>query len=1044
MKRYVLAALTAFLLAAPLAFGDTPYNRVQIVEKTPVIDGTISAGEWPDEHMVRLSRFFHPEHAIRLYFSCDANYLYLGAYVEDGYLWADGNGGGTGGYWEPSADDSIEWYFDINLSRDTHLQDTDRMLCLNIGNLTDPQNGSGIVSRRMFNKGNGSGGSVFATSGAGVLPAGLTYKVNRFGTANRYSRTNETDDDGGWSIEVAVPWSALNRSAPANGDLMGINVRVISDDTGGTHDWNYYNNPQPFTCEYSRPVRPDEFVCLSPSWVTGSQPGLSGPANYQVAQFHRSGDSTPPGAVTGLAADRLRPYSAHLSWQCPGDNGSSGVAYGFDIRYATNLITSGNFDTSPRWPARIYPPAPGGTAETRILGLAPGTSYWFAVCARDTAGNRGNLQVVGPVATPTLAEAGILVPEANYKGGIFPAPGGRYFMREDGANFIPVGYGFSRSDVKTRYLYDAPVWQFGQMINWAQEPNALATFTSYVDSLAASGVTVMRLWLEDFFLPVQNDGVFSSANGAFWCEFPAGQFNPAMGQFLQTMLRVCAERGVYLLISPFETFLYDEYMNRMCWSTANGGPLTDINQFFLNSTVLDMCKARWAWVISQVNASGYGDAVFGYEMLNEYDSWEWSQAAANYDIEANYRAVFAADLASYMKSLAPDKLVMLSNAEWDPSAGKAVVEYFNDAFDAALPHLYMIGSREPWNNPMPYKGSQILQEHSRAVAWYTLNRLNSRPVLNGEWEPIDSLLPTAPVSTYSSRFTQTDDDNVSRIVWFTELCSGAAGTALRFPSAVFGNNGMLMDDYMLGVQRTLSNFVENGSRNPRFSFRDFPSQNWRGQVSIASITNVNTANPVLCACCSDGTQGLAYLLQDQNWSRGTISGAKLVLDGMTTAYRQFTAEFWATGTNVAAASYSVAGSSSGSRVTFSIPAFAGEWAVRFWSVTSLAKQGSARAADITPLSGRAATPSSFAWLDVSSDASYPWVKHPQLGWMYAVQYDDPQYFWFYTLDLGWMYTGPAIYPWMYSLDKGAWLFFLRDSNNPRWFYNAAVSQWQAL
>lgn len=1042
MKRCILAALTGLILTTLRGSADTPYNRIQIVEKTPFIDGTISLGEWPDEHMVRLSRFYHPDHAIRLYFSCDANYLYLAAYVEDGYLWADGAGGGAGNYWETAVDDSIEWYFDTNLSRESSLQDTDRVLCLNIGNLTDPQNGSGVVSRRLFGKGDGLGGILFATSGGGVMPAGLTYKVVRMGTANRYSRTNLTDDDTGWSIEVAVPWSALNRSAPANGDRMGINVRVISDDTSGTHDWSFYGDPIPLTCQYYMPVRPDEFVCLAPSWQTGSQPGLRGPSNYAIAQFHRNGDGTPPSAVTGLTADRLRPYSARLSWQCPGDSGSSGVAYGFDIRYANVAIAASNFSACARWPARIYPPAPGGTAETRVLGLTPGSNYWFAVRARDTAGNWGDIRSVGPVATPTLAAAGVRVPAASYKGGVFPAPGGRYFMREDGANFIPVGYGFSRADCKTRYLYDAPVWLGGQMFNWAQQPDSLATFTNYVDSLAENGVTVMRVWLEDFFVPVQNDGVFSSANGAFWCEFPAGQFNPAMGQFLQKMLQICAERGVYLLICPFETFMYDEYMTRMCWYTGNNGPLNDINQFFLNSTVLAMCKARWAWVISQVNASGYGDAVFGYELLNEYDSWEWSQAAADYDVEAYYRAVFAVDLAQYIKSLAPDKMVMLSNAEWEPSAAKAVVEFSSDAFDAALPHLYMIGSREPWNNPASYKGTQIVQEHSRAVAWYTLNRLNSRPVLNGEWQPAESLLPTAPNIAYSARYTQTDDDNFSRIVWFTELCSGAAGAGLRFPSGVFANNGMLLDAYMFGVEKTISKFVENGSKTPRFSFRDFPSQNWRGQISISGVTNVNTATPILCVGCSDGTQGLAYLLQDQNWSVGVISGAKLVLDGMTTANRQFTAEFWATGTNVTAASHSVAATMSGSRVTFAVPAFSGEWAVRFWSVQTSGKH-SAEAVKAPPLSHRAATPTSFAWLDVSSDADFPWVQHPQLGLMYASQY-DPAHFWLFTSDLGWLYTGHAIYPWMYSLDKGAWLFYLRDSASPRWFYNQSAAEWQAL
>lgn len=941
---------------------EAPFNLVQCEERTPVIDGMIKPGEWPEEHMIRLSRGFHPEHGIRLYFAHDAAHLYLGAYVENGNLWADGAGGGSGEYWESHHDDSIEWYFDPDNSADPHLMDNDRYLALNIGNIGDPRTGPGIVSRRSFNKGTGDGGAV-GTGYPGVLPEGLVYRVAHHGTVN-----NPADRDAGYSIEVALPWSALLRPRPADGEYMGINVILISDDTGGERDWSDNFHAEPPSARFTLPLRPDEFVEMRCSRLTGSQSGLSGPANYQRIQFHRASDNVPPGAVQSLRAETLRPYAVTLAWLAPGDNNLQGVCATYDIRYATAPISTASFDTMPAWPFRIHPAGPGQTQTARVMGLAPGTAYWFGVRGVDEKGNRGQPVIIGPVHTPSLTQAGIQLPPHLYRGAVRVAPGGRYFMTENGAQFIPVGHHLHFADVATRHLYPGLVWTGDRMWNYSTEPGAYDKVVAYLDLLQAHGVTAMRLFMEDFFTPIRNNGAFNAENGAYWIEFPRGVYNPDMGAFLRSLLQLCAERGIYVCLTPLETYSWGTHLQRTCWGTDNGGPLTDINDFYGSPDTLQMCKDRWTWVIHQVQISGYADAVFGYDVLNEWDSWEWTRAAANPDVDATVRYAFIRELALHVRSLDPERLLLTHNAAVDPHGALAVISLYDELFDASLPHLYFPGCREPWHNPQAYQPAAVFREQSRAVAWWTLNRLNRMPVLNGEWGPADGWHPTPSQPFYIPEFTEEDDNRNTRILWFTELCSGAAGPGLRIQGGVRAfEYGLHLSDYMLGVQQTLSAFTENGVLDPVFDFTDFPSENRRGQIHVEG-----TSAAVLHTGCSDGEKGLVYLLQDRNYSSGTIRGARLRVGGLNTAALKLRAEFWKTGPGQTAPTHVVEGVVRADTVEFAVPAFSEDWAIRFYDA-------GIRASALTlPVDY-----GNWVWWDVFDTAAGTWLQLPHSDWCYA-------------------------------------------------------------
>jgi chitodextrinase len=89
-----------------------------------------------------------------------------------------------------------------------------------------------------------------------------------------------------------------------------------------------------------------------------------------------------------------------LDWPAPGDDGSSGTAASYDIRYQQGTtITFGSATSATGEPA----PSPAGTPESfRVEGLLDETAYTFALRTLDEAGN------LSPISSPlTLVTLGI-------------------------------------------------------------------------------------------------------------------------------------------------------------------------------------------------------------------------------------------------------------------------------------------------------------------------------------------------------------------------------------------------------------------------------------------------------------------------------------------------------------------------------------------------------------------------------------------------------------------------------------------------------------
>jgi hypothetical protein len=111
--------------------------------------------------------------------------------------------------------------------------------------------------------------------------------------------------------------------------------------------------------------------------------------NEQVAV-----DFTPPAAITDLSATGVTSGTAMLTWTAPGDDSNQGTAFKYDLRYSTQPISEESWQYAT--PAGSLPdPQVAGSPETAtITGLNAGTTYYFAIKARDDSWQESGLSNV--------------------------------------------------------------------------------------------------------------------------------------------------------------------------------------------------------------------------------------------------------------------------------------------------------------------------------------------------------------------------------------------------------------------------------------------------------------------------------------------------------------------------------------------------------------------------------------------------------------------------------------------------------------------------
>ena len=137
-----------------------------------------------------------------------------------------------------------------------------------------------------------------------------------------------------------------------------------------------------------------------------------------VVNVSTSPENVSPGNVVDLNAIQRYRYSILLGWTAPGDDGGSGTASVYDLRYWNTTITEANWDSALQV-ANEPTPSVAGTAETlTVAGLNENTAYFFALKTADEIPNWSGLSNVVSTSTRDDEEAPSAVDDLQASSGV--------------------------------------------------------------------------------------------------------------------------------------------------------------------------------------------------------------------------------------------------------------------------------------------------------------------------------------------------------------------------------------------------------------------------------------------------------------------------------------------------------------------------------------------------------------------------------------------------------------------------------------------------
>jgi len=197
------------------------------------------------------------------------------------------------------------------------------------------------------------------------------------GTASHYSIRYSTDVDFQWEIdwEDATIWRDTTTVARyVSGEFGTQEQELVTGLTSGT---TYYFHLKTASTSYE--------------WSELSN-GATAFTQYDLVQ---------PAKASDLTADNtdIRQGEIKLSWTAPGDDGTIGLATGYQIRYSTTSSESPAISIAAFASAESVsvfspipsPAAPSNSQNFTITGLTPGVTYYFALRTFDNVNNLADL-----------------------------------------------------------------------------------------------------------------------------------------------------------------------------------------------------------------------------------------------------------------------------------------------------------------------------------------------------------------------------------------------------------------------------------------------------------------------------------------------------------------------------------------------------------------------------------------------------------------------------------------------------------------------------
>ncbi|MDO8336207.1 MAG: hypothetical protein Q7T74_05520, partial [Candidatus Saccharibacteria bacterium] len=110
-------------------------------------------------------------------------------------------------------------------------------------------------------------------------------------------------------------------------------------------------------------------------------------------------DTTAPATVINLNLSDATQSTIDLHWTAPGDDGNTGTASSYDIRYSTSEINDSNWSSASQLIGEPLPASAGTSESATVNGLTAGITYYFAMKTSDEVPNVSAISNIPSLAT---------------------------------------------------------------------------------------------------------------------------------------------------------------------------------------------------------------------------------------------------------------------------------------------------------------------------------------------------------------------------------------------------------------------------------------------------------------------------------------------------------------------------------------------------------------------------------------------------------------------------------------------------------------------
>ena len=393
-------------------------------------------------------------------------------------------------------------------------------------------------------------------------------------------------------------------------------------------------------------------------------------------------------------------------------------------------------------------------------------------------------------------------------------PGIPYFFTDDGQSWTPIGQN------------DAITWPDLAGLFRRRD---LAGVEGHLRWLKAHGVTCLRLMLE------------YCQREHRYLERPAGTFQPAMVRLWDDLFRLLESVGLYVLLTPYDTFFQWIRWDRHPYNARNGGPCNDRSRLITCPATRAAIKGRLAFASDRWGSSpalfawdlwnemhpahGGGDPALAHPFITDVSGW-----LRAFEIERHGRAhlqtvsVFGPELLNHPALVDPI--------------------FRHPGLDFATTHLYEEGTIDA---PRDTVAPAIAV--GRLIRAGVQEASDLRPMLDTEHGPIHSFKDRK--RTLPDAF----DDEYFRHIQWAHLASGGAGGGMRWPN----RHPHVLTHGMRAAQHALSRFL------PLIDWSGFARRNLNEEIGCAD-------ERVATFGCGDARQALVWLLRtDTVTTAGTLS-----------------------------------------------------------------------------------------------------------------------------------------------------------------------------